>query len=892
MKKLFLLTIILSFTLSYATDVVHDEDYFKHEHDNIEIIFTKDNLPFAKETNAIEPTLKQIYQKHYHWKLDETLYVGLLSHKNQIPNGYSTQWPNNRQINYIGGAQNIDYFCSTSWLDTLLYHESAHNYQINVKANGFSRFLHSVFGNGYVMLPMPLSVPNVMENPFMLEGNAVLNESIHGNGGRLYSGRFKAQTILQAKAGLISPQKTYNTTLNFPYSEIHYITGAFYNLYMAEKHGLDKLNRYFHQHSKLFIWPQLTNHSMKVVTGEAFESSLKEFASEYASKELNVAEGKRLFSSQYYYQLDSDNDEIYFIANETALRAPQLVVVNKHTYEIKTKRDSWLGGKVIKKDDSYYTIGSNYTSAFGIYQGLYDSDAHLLKSTRSKIIHGYLSDGKEVYFDVKSSFSQPQLYVGDSFYAQVNSSVHIDANDNLYYFKQKGKTRTLYKNKKALYSYKGFYGIVNDVDAYGNIYFIANTKNGSTLYRYSPEDAKVIRATDADNILEAKLLDNNKIFLSAIGDDEYYYLISDMQEIDEKPYETKLFFEDKDYYAKANYNNIPDAHKHNKIDLDSPYNSFLDMHYSGIDIVLGSNVGNISINFGDPLGQNAASVFANRDDSNVTIAGANYTSKQFFVNYSLLGYRVLDDYNRKNTRDYGVMADANIPLLRFSRYFSDITLSYFQDYDTLEREPISLSMKLSRYEKYGKSMYTNYLNSIELFEVKERDDYIYGGRYDFIYDFPYEFYINIGAKYSKTSSKITSTQAFLNTRGVKISDASSLSYDKSQINIPNLAGSFYIQSAGYADIKLSKVINLSKYFFTFPLSIQRESIYSKYRYYELESFSNKLYKMNEATLGTTISLVGLNSLAFPISFEYIYNDADEKLVDDMHMFRFILGVDF
>ncbi|MCW9026567.1 MAG: hypothetical protein OQJ77_04555, partial [Thiovulaceae bacterium] len=425
MKTLFLSLNVLLGSLLFATDVVHDEQYYKYNNNNVEIIYTKENIEFAEKTNTIEPELHEHYQNTYNWILDETLYVGLLSHRNQIPNGYSTQWPNNRQINYIGGVLNIDYFCSTSWLDTLLYHETAHNYQVNVKANGFSRFLHSIFGNGFVFLPMPFSVPNVMENSFMLEGNAVLNESWHGNGGRLYSGRFKAQTILQAKANKITPQSTYNTTLDFPYRETHYITGGFYNLYMAQKYGLNNINRYFYQHSKLFVWPQLTNHSMRTVTGDYFENSLKDFAQEYASKELNIAKGKKLLSSQFYYQLNSDENEIFFIINESGKSAPELIKLNKQSLDISKQKDSWSPGKVIKNKGNYYTLGSNYTSAFNIHQGLYDSDSYILDSSKSKIIQGYLSNGSEVYFDVKSSFSQAQLYVGDIFYEQVNSTVYI-----------------------------------------------------------------------------------------------------------------------------------------------------------------------------------------------------------------------------------------------------------------------------------------------------------------------------------------------------------------------------------------------------------------------------------------------------------------------------------
>jgi len=210
---------IVPSTLSTGTAVVpNDKEYYKYKESNVEIIYTKENLPFAKHSAGIEDSLHKDYEEFYSWELDETLYVGLISSHNQIANGFSSQYPNNRQINYLGGTQMVDYFSVTSWLDTLLYHETAHNYQVNMKANSISQDLHSVLGNGVFITPMiPMIIPNVTENSFMLEGNAVLNESWHGNGGRLYSGRFKAETILQAKAGNIVAGDVYNSKIEFPY---------------------------------------------------------------------------------------------------------------------------------------------------------------------------------------------------------------------------------------------------------------------------------------------------------------------------------------------------------------------------------------------------------------------------------------------------------------------------------------------------------------------------------------------------------------------------------------------------------------------------------------------------------------------------------------------------
>ena len=276
MNKITLLT-ILFVSITYGVQiplgniigdsvVSNDKQYYKHMQNNIEIIYTKDNMKFAKHISKIEPSLTKDYEIFYDWVLDEKLSIGLISENMQKANGFSTQFPNNRQMNYVGGTQLIDYFTTTSWLDTLFFHETAHNYQVNVKKASSSQWIHSIFGNGSVIFPF-FTIPNITENSFMLEGNAVLNESWHGNGGRLYSGRLYAQAILQAKADNINAGEVYNKRLEFPYGDSVYIDGGFYNLYMAEKYGLKSINSYFKHHSQDWSWPFFTNRSMKKATG-------------------------------------------------------------------------------------------------------------------------------------------------------------------------------------------------------------------------------------------------------------------------------------------------------------------------------------------------------------------------------------------------------------------------------------------------------------------------------------------------------------------------------------------------------------------------------------------------------------------------------------------------
>jgi len=885
-KRLFILLAILLFSLLHAGSSVvpNDTTYYKYDRDNVEIIFAKGYEEFAKHTDSKESQIHKEYEKFYNWKLDEKLYVGLISTHNEIANGFSTQWPNNRQINYVGGTQYVDYFCSTSWLDTLLYHETAHNYQLNTKNNLFSKSLHYIFGNGTFFLPF-FTVPNILENSFMLEGNAVLNESWHGNGGRLYSGRFYAQTLLQAKAGNLTAAELYNKKLAFPYGESPYIIGGFYNLYMAQKYGLNAINSYFANYSHYIWWPFMTNRAMRRSTGATFEESLADFAQEYAQRAeyLVEASGERVASSQFYYELGSDKEGIYFLTNESGYKEPELVTIDKQSLKISRRSGSWLGGKVIRVDGNYYTQGSNYISVSRIKQGLFDDEAFIKPGTESKMIQGYLSDGRALYFDVQSSFDQPQLYLDGEFYAQVNSSVFVDKDDNIYYFIQKGKSRTLYKNRDPLFSYDGFYGVVCDVQSSGDVYFIANSEYGSTLYRY--KNRAIERVSRADNIVGAKLIDKSRVLLAALSDRDYYYVIGRVESIAEEPFEKRLFFEKLDYYGSKSQSKSALTPSKTK-----EYNSLLDMHYSGTDTSFGIGdnglVGYLQMNFGDPLTQNAASLFLSRDESNITIAGASYTNSLNLLEYSIFAYGVVDKAQSKDSRDGGVMVQAILPLYRQGYYSGYFGSSYYQDYDTHEREPFALYLLLSRTKNFGLSMFYNSLNELKLYGVNERGDTIYGGSYRFVEDLPYESYFGVRYKYSHTLRSDSGGD-----RGVKLTNSSYQSdLDISAVDMPSLDGSIYVKEASYIEASLAKVLNLSAYYFTFPLSLRREAVYTKYRYYTIEEFSNKRAYVNEATFGVTLSTVFINSFVLPLSFEYIYNDAE--FIKSNETLRFMIGLTF
>ena len=866
-----------------AYDVVpHDADYYTKEVRNTQLIYTENNMCFAQHAAEVEMALQPLYEAYFGYKMDETLYVGLTSEYNQIANGFSTPYPNNRQINYVGGALSIDYFCSTSWLDTLLYHETAHNYQGNVKDNVISSSLHTVLGNGAFFVPW-FTIPNIVESSFLLEGNAVLNESWHNNGGRLYSGRFKAATLMQAKAGYLTPERVYNDSYYFLYGSHFYTLGGFYSLYLAENYGIKNVNAYWKEHTQEWFWPFFTNNAMERAIGVDFETSLASWneAMQADAAKLVETQGEELVSSQYYSQLNSDKDGIYFVINESGREIPEFVYLDKKSGSLTQEKASYIPGRVIRiGEDEYVTQGSAHTSPWRIYQGLFDTSGLIVEGTESKVIHGYLSDGRAVYFDVVASYDQPQLYVGGEFYARVNSSVVIDEKDNLYYFKQEGKTRSLYKNKKALYSLEGYYAIVADIDSEGSVYFIANTQYGSGVFRH--KDGVVERVSSADTIIDARIINDSELLVVAMGSDAFHYEKVAMTPQKEVPYEVTLFVEDAPYFQlgvdKATKAQTP------KLDLEEPYYSMLDMHYSGTNVSLGNDrdagfIYNVSINFADPLRQNSLSFFARRNLDQLTLLGGSYQNNQYFVQFNASTYSVVANDTDVRTRDYGVSAQALLPLIDMGYYHSNLTLSYFQDYTTASREPYSLAFDIYRSEQFGVSAMTNFLVYGQAYATSEREDKTVGGTIKLGHELPLESYINLSGQYSKSDTKV-----FNQKRGVKVTaspGAILLDNDPSTIVMPSIKNTFYVEEVSKANASLSTVLNGALYYFTFPVSLRREIFNVGYSYYELSALG-RTEQSNEISASLVLDTFWMNKLPIPITTSYYYNDnlflADEQTV--------------
>jgi len=874
-----------------AGDVVMmDEPYYQSDVRNTQIIYTQQNLPYAQYTASVEKALQPLYEEMFGYKMDEKLSVVLASKYNQIPNGFSTQYPNNRQVNYIGGSLLVDYFSATSWLDTLLYHETAHNYQMNEKDNLISSTLHTFLANGAFFIPW-FTVPNAFEGSFMAEGNAVLNESWHGKGGRLYSGRFKIEALMQAKAKKLTPELLYNDNLHFLYGSHFYTLGGYYNYYLAKKYGLQAANSYWKYHSHYWFWPFLTNKPMYDAIGVDFERSIQEWAQEMKQEadKVIVTQGEQLASSQFFSPMNDDKESIFFIINESGRDVPELVIYDKKSGTLSKKPDSWLSGKVIHTHNKYATQSSNYTNPWRIYIGLFDNNGEIIDESASKVVEGYLSDGREVYFDVASSYKEAQLYVGKEFYATVNSSVFIH-NDNLYYFVQNDKTRTLYKNKSPLMSLQGYYGHVAGIGSNGAVYFIANTQHGSGLFCY--DHGKTVQMSPADTIIDARLIDDTHALVATVSSDAYNFKKITLAKEKKAPYEVTLFTESKPYYKKAD----PKVHPQPtpKLDLSKDFTPLLDMRYSATNLSFGADdtagfIYDVSMNFADPLTLNALDLFLSRGVDEYTIGGASYMNSQYFVNFILTSYAILDRPKRDtNEKDYGVFVSAFIPFLRHGFWDGTLSANYYQDYQTNTRQPLSMTIALDRYEHFGISLYPHFRFGGQGYFSHDRDSNAYGGKLLFSKGLGDEFYTKMSVKYSQSDSV-----DYLNEKGIKVTQSifeALQNADPTSIIMPSLKNTLYLKDATKASIEIKKVFNANTYFFTFPVSLRRESLFCGYTNYGFHGAANNYAGANEYKVGMLLDTYWMNLLPMPITFEYRYNDNADIAQRDT--FRVFTGVTF
>ena len=887
-KKLILTLFALGAIQINAAAVVPGDAYLIEENATTSYIYSDEYRPMMAGLKTYDKKMLDALSKEYGYTFDETLYVMMASKNNQITNAFSTQIPFNAQLHYGAGAGGGGLGGQVDWLKTLLVHESAHNFQLNAKENPLSKVSHDIFGGSYLTLLgiVPFfPLPNYYLGRFLLEGNAVLNESRFGIGGRLYSGAVIAQDVVIARAGKLTPERVYNNILEYPYSSQFYHVGGLFQAYLAKRYSAKKVNAFYKEHSKHYL-PFMINSSFKEYFGEDLETLIVMFRKRFLAQHADFQEsqGKRVAHAESASRMQRNGDKIDIMLGGYRSAATHLQI-DENGQVSKQENTTYPHGDIFMLDGKYYTQSTQFVSAKRIVKGLYDEDAKLFKRSDSKIVQGVMPDGKLVYVDVHDSYERWHLYVGEKFYTVVNSDVLVMPSGDIYYFKQKGKMRVAYKNHTKLFSYEGYYGNLSDVDSNGRLYFVAPSKDGSGLYRFG--STGIERVGNGDDIIDMKLLNANAMLIATVDAEGVTYLEQTIKTSPAKIAQIKYKFKNIVENEKQ-VNSFVDLHDDtNTTKKAEAYHALEQLHYSLFSPYLGYNsedgvmVGGL-FQWTDPLEFNSVAVpFHSEND--YKMLGLLYENSAELLRYSVGVFGIFDANNSLGYRDYGMSASLSYPLLHEGYERADVTVRYDQPYDKLTQKPLSAILHWDDTKQYGYSMYPNASQSVDLFLSNDRGTNSFGFDYTFWHDFGSENYVSFSASYFKSNESNVSEE-----RGITVARRQNdYAYNPSSLEMHGLQNDIFVDEALKAEVGLYKVFNASKYFFSFPLSLQRESLYAKARYYALGQ-DGKQDNYAEYVLGTQIDLLVYHELNVPLTVEWIHNDD----VYEKDSVRFGLGFSF
>ncbi len=721
-----------------------DKDYFVIKGDDENYIFSEDSRSFMPKAISVTQRLKKFYEKSFNFKLDEENQLLFLSDENQTPNAMATVIPHNINAYYNGGPFMMDYMSMNSWGMGILIHEMAHLYQMNPKQD-VGMVTKKIFGNHpffvWPIIPLPVfPAPNIALPTFIVEGNAVYNESLFGNGGRLFSGYSRAlMNILALKNNRINPTTLTNNHQIFPFREEKYLVGGFFNLYLAEKYGLHKVNEFFYAHATHYFNPLRLNSTYENHFGSDYEKEIYHFAEKMKEQaigfqSLDAPVLKEVLTHHpfnRYVNEQNKSEHVYFLSSLNRASPLTLFELDIKKKELRGKRTSLKGGRVFKREDGRFISSSfHQTSQKQHSIGLFNEKGRFIEESRGKAFTD-IQGGHQAYFDVKSSFFDFNLYKDGSFYTTANSSAKLDKRGNIYYFKQNKKERSLYKNKTKLFSFQGFYSFITDIrEEERQLYFIANSQFGSTLYRYDIDTNQISRPLASDAIIDAVALKNGEFLVAEISENGYQYKLAKASQ-ERKiswPYNVRYDFEKEDSFhlfdnLREEKNSLP----------EKKYSPLLDLKYEKwsfnyINSTSSGTTTTADINFVDPLISNSLSLqYAHTsadDEDRFKIAYNNFVYPiSFLINHE---YKKRPLYTSNNS-----VALLTYPFYQKNDSTFGPKLGYFydsKDYTNGNKESegqIYASLNLNYHKSYPLNLYSynSTKSAVEFLQRKRGNDF-------------------------------------------------------------------------------------------------------------------------------------------------------------------------
>ncbi len=489
--------------------------------------------------------------KNHH--LDEPLTVLLISSQFQEANAYATMLPSNIIVMLPSvGLNSLSPFS----FERVFEHELNHVFQLSShfkKMGWLKRILpFSLFAypyNGILFTPR-----------FVIEGDSVLKESLFPYGeGRLFNGRWRALVYAQIAHYQHRREKFKNHILLQPHHRTahshmsKYAHGAYFMAMLAHYYSHSTLNSFFDANKKRLSYrlfrqvlkeakkqnhptPQLGEYLnfrylnfqyqlMSLLTEFYFNHYLEEAGRQKSSSRPG------LFTSQVCLPFNQSEDEIFFLTSDHS-RPPLLRILNKSTGKWTQKSIDLPLGKVFRLQGAYHSGSSQITAPYTRQYSLFSEGYYNIPEFNSRYVQD-LHNNNMLYIKADNTLKSVRLYWNRNFYSDIHSNALFDSRGNIYYFKQQNQKRTLYKNKKAVFSYTGYEGSLLEVDKKGVVFFTAPSPYGSSVYRY--EQGRIFRSTSSDRVFQAQKINSRELLICELSPYEYEYKIVPLKTLKEKP---------------------------------------------------------------------------------------------------------------------------------------------------------------------------------------------------------------------------------------------------------------------------------------------------------------------------------------------------------------------
>ena len=683
--------------------------------------------------------------------MDEPINIILLSPKLQISNAFATVIPFYTIGIFPTGIISFENLSEPFffWLDGVFEHELNHVFQLS--HSNVPQIWRKIFRLPSVIYVFLIKIinpfPNVFLPRFILEGDAILKESLNQSGGRLYDGAARAFVYSQIRhyqhqIDKFTTQKLLLPSFNNPHlgNEI-YLHGGYLMAMLAEKYSQDTIHSFFtldkkkptKKEIKKFkeekIEKKLSPSFGKIFSFKYLPPFIKDITKSYFNHYLSSASQQSytatpvLFESSICHPFNQSKEELFFLTSDFK-STPILRVFNKESKKWTDQKIDLPLGKVFKINNKYYARSSEYTAPNTVHYSLFSKGLKNNKAFDSKYVTDIKGDST-LHIDAKNNIEGFKLYFNDKLYTDVHSSALFDKNKNIYYFKQKGNRRVLYKNKSPLFSYKGYYGKLLEIDPKGTIYFIGASQYGSSIYQY--HSGKISRASSSDTVIQAQKINNKEFIVCEVSPYKYEYKMAPQIITNEQPVFYKYHFkkdsmERKLASQKNKKRNIVKTSSNQNVKQKKlnykPYSGLKKFRFAG------GNLMAISFGLFSVLGSN--------------LIASDYLM-QNMIQLSMISMWM--HYNKKNGEFDWNKENANLALLSYLNkvYRLNWTLGYgllFNNTDGITEEFGRLSLKYPLLQEGRWSASLSSIHSIEKYKWIER-------RYDYFHDQEHELITNV-----------------------------------------------------------------------------------------------------------------------------------------------------